>query len=326
MNNSEQRKDLPNQGILYHYTSLLGLKGIVENGSLWATNILYLNDSEEYFNAMKAFNSVFDVMWDAPEEIDTLNESKQDFLNLLAKKIENIFEYNEDGFQVFVSSFSESADKLSQWRGYCPSGNGICIGFDFANLNNLTNCQLVKCIYVKESMSSNEEQDGFNQVYKFIMDYLRIFQSFENDKNKEEKTKSLLQNFERDFLRFAARVKHPGFKEENEWRLVLTLDETSNEKVLYRLGKSMLIPYIEINITDTNESLNIPDILVGPTPDPYLSRISIVDFLATQKVYAYKYQKDLTNPIPPFLKAENIDPMEKVTPNVRISEVPYRDW
>jgi len=54
---------------------------------------------------------------------------------LLAKSIEDIFKHNVDGFKVFVSFFSESADKLSQWRGYCPSGSGICIGFDFAKKN-----------------------------------------------------------------------------------------------------------------------------------------------------------------------------------------------
>jgi hypothetical protein len=326
MNNSGCRRNIRNQSILYHYTSLSGLKGIVENGKIWATNILYLNDSEEYFNAKEAFNSVFDTMWDTPEIIDTLDEIEQDFLSLLTKRIEDIFEDNEDGFKVFVSSFSESADKLSQWSGYCPSGSGVCIGFDFMNLTNIPGCQLVKCIYVKQSMISDEEHDGFNQVYKFIDGYLKMFQSFENDQNKEEKKKSLLQDFEREFLKFATRVKDPGFKEENEWRLILTLDETRNDEVLYRSGKSMLIPYIEINIRDENKHLNIPDIWVGPTPNPYLSRISIADFLYAQKVYAYKYQEDITNPTPPFFETEDKDPMGKVAPNVRISEIPYRDW
>lgn len=326
MDNLGQKNDLPNQGILYHYTSLLGLKGIVENGKIWATNILYLNDSEEFFNAMEAFNSVFDTMWDTPEEIDSLNESEQDFLSSLSHRIEDIFEDNEDGFKVFVSSFSENADKLSQWRGYCPSGSGICIGFDFENLNNLSGCQLVKCIYVKQSMSSSEEQDGFNQVYKFIKGYLTAFQSFENEENRKEKTKILLQDFEKDFLKFAARIKHPGFKEENEWRLILTLDEKSDDKILYRSGKSMLVPYVEIDIRDKNKQMNIPDVWVGPTPHSYLSRNSIIDFLNTQNVYAYKYQEDITNPTPPFLEVEVRDPMEKVSPTVRMSEVPYRDW
>ena len=33
--------------ILYHYTSLEGLLGIIESKSIWATNVLYLNDASE---------------------------------------------------------------------------------------------------------------------------------------------------------------------------------------------------------------------------------------------------------------------------------------
>lgn len=315
-----------NPDILYHYTTLSGLKGIIENGKIWATNILYLNDSEEFFNAREAFNSVFETMWDTPKIMDVLAKEEKDFLSLLGRRIEKIFEYNEDGFKVFVSSFSESADKLSQWRGYCPDGSGICVGFDFISLDDLAGCQLEKCIYVKQSMSSSEEQDGFNRVFEFIKGYLEKFQSFKKDQNREEKKEPLLQSFERDFLEFAAKVKHPGFKEENEWRLILTLDDTVDKKILYRSGKSMLIPYIEINIKDEDGYLNIPDLWVGPTPHPELSRISIVDFLNTQKVYAYKYQEDLINPTHPFLDSDNKGPKEKRSPNVRISEIPYRNW
>ena len=32
---------------LYHYTSLEGLRGIVDSRTLWATDIRYLNDAQE---------------------------------------------------------------------------------------------------------------------------------------------------------------------------------------------------------------------------------------------------------------------------------------
>jgi hypothetical protein len=37
----------PKDGVLYHYTSADGLKGIIENDELWATSAYYLNDSAE---------------------------------------------------------------------------------------------------------------------------------------------------------------------------------------------------------------------------------------------------------------------------------------
>jgi hypothetical protein len=34
-------------GLLYHYTDLRGLLGILESGSIWATHIRFLNDLSE---------------------------------------------------------------------------------------------------------------------------------------------------------------------------------------------------------------------------------------------------------------------------------------
>lgn len=38
--------------ILYHYTSLAGLRGIVERQELWATTVYYLNDELEFYEAL----------------------------------------------------------------------------------------------------------------------------------------------------------------------------------------------------------------------------------------------------------------------------------
>jgi hypothetical protein len=41
---------------LYHYTSQKGLLGIIEKGEIWATDILYLNDTMEYKYAVNLFS------------------------------------------------------------------------------------------------------------------------------------------------------------------------------------------------------------------------------------------------------------------------------
>jgi len=38
-------------GLIYHYTSLQGLLGILDNGEFWATKISFLNDKAESFLA-----------------------------------------------------------------------------------------------------------------------------------------------------------------------------------------------------------------------------------------------------------------------------------
>lgn len=45
------------QSILYHYTSLAGVMGIVRSKSLWATEIKYLNDADELIYLGKCIRS-----------------------------------------------------------------------------------------------------------------------------------------------------------------------------------------------------------------------------------------------------------------------------
>jgi hypothetical protein len=119
---------------------------------------------------------------------------------------------------------------------------------------------------------------------------------------------------------FAWAYKHSSFNEKNEWRLtistfpyvphtprptlspamrrVLGYPQDPAPGLLFRLGKSMLIPYRDIHL-DLRESQIIKTITIGPTPHPELSAKAVNDLL-------------LSNGL------ENCD----VIP----SKVPYRHW
>ena len=64
--------------ILYHYTSQKGLLGILKDDTLKMTNILYLNDSNEFFHPI----SLFQEEWK-----NRVNETLD---NLYSKKILNM--------------------------------------------------------------------------------------------------------------------------------------------------------------------------------------------------------------------------------------------
>ncbi len=127
---------------IYHYTSQSGLLGIVNNRYIWATNIEYLNDSLEFSYAIEIARN--EIQYIVSTGIYT-----QQMLNELTKRL---FMYNKEN--VFVSSFSENADLLSQWRGYCPHGNGFSLGFDFNRLLPLMVEQgftMAPCVYEVET-------------------------------------------------------------------------------------------------------------------------------------------------------------------------------
>jgi hypothetical protein len=68
----------PCRGVIYHYTSTEGLKGIIENSEIWLTNATFVNDTTE----CKALQ----------EEKDLFN--KVDFSN----------KYVKDKWEYFISS------------------------------------------------------------------------------------------------------------------------------------------------------------------------------------------------------------------------------
>jgi hypothetical protein len=126
--------------ILWHYTTMSGLKGIVENGNIHATNIRYLNDSQEFDFGLDYLKKVI-----LSNEIDSqvenipLNEDMSLLDHLITLRINYILSCFRDdpsrSSEYFVTSFSSNPDVLSQWRAYGKEKVGYSIKFDSASLH-----------------------------------------------------------------------------------------------------------------------------------------------------------------------------------------------
>src|ERR1700682_5629445 len=112
-------------GLIYHYTSQAGLLGIVRTKQIWATSAHYQNDSKEFQYALELSRGIIANLraYSMPAEEERL-------LRAMRNALESIKNLN-----IFVTSFSEHEDQLSQWRGYCPVGSGLALGFDFNRIN-----------------------------------------------------------------------------------------------------------------------------------------------------------------------------------------------
>src|ERR1700745_3305881 len=111
---------------VFHYTSNAGLMGIIASRTVWASDIRYLNDAKDYAYAFEIFAEVFD------NALSRWSITRRPFLLDAREQLARI-----EGWQTFVASFSEVDDLLSQWRGYCPSGQGVSVGLDAAFLRVL---------------------------------------------------------------------------------------------------------------------------------------------------------------------------------------------
>lgn len=254
---------------LYHYTSIDSLIGIVSSNSLWATEIKYLNDAEEfrYFTDLLRQKT---LVYDASG-----NEVEIEANNQLRSWIRDWF---VNGALVFTTSFTEKGNVLSQWRGYCDHGKGVSLGFDpeaIMACADGASFRLGRCIYD----SKRHHSLATEVVDRLVKAAVKI---------GPDPTKAVSQcyygTFEvaaTDIIRIAVLTKHPAFAEEEEWRCVSEPVRNYVEAPIeYRAGPASLVPFIRFPLPVINEALAVQTAFVGPSPSPELAFNGIAQFLA----------------------------------------------
>jgi Protein of unknown function (DUF2971) len=305
---------------LWHYTSIQGFQGIVASKSVWATDLRFLNDREEFIHARNIANKIVS----ATAELDANGFLSREFL---AKAVTLAFDSGPlANSQVFVASFSAAEDQLGQWRAYSHGSSGVSLAFDLKAFrppaDTGTLVSFAPCVYdlvEKEELVLHalhhfrEEVGGYRErAFKAACD---LNPEKRMSKDKEQVVKEFLEanpskkapseDFQAaviktriDCLRIAALLKHSSFEEESEWRLVFpTLMDRAipmNNPPRFRAEKTTLIPYIAHPFSAVGP-LPLVDIILGPGSDE-------------NSVFAARR----------FLKSQdlNLEP--------RLSKVPYR--
>ncbi len=250
---------MPDEDILYHYTDANGLIGIVGKRELWATNILHLNDSSEFTHALDMATEQL-----RSEEYSTSKWDTKAFSELL-KDSESLLQMGPD--LPFVFSLSRNGDQLSQWRAYCPKGNGFSIGFrrsQLKYLNDESGFRLVRCVY-----RDHEKQKLIRHTARFVD---RIYRMPIGFRTSIEHAAALRRAYERSWLRLAA-LKHPGFVEESEWRLVGF--PGNGTPVAYRPGRFGILPYCRLPLAPEDAPFEFEHIYVGPNSAPSVAGASL---------------------------------------------------
>lgn len=229
---------------LCHYTSQRGLIGILKDKTMYATDATYLNDSQEVVYAVNLAKKYFK------------GRPSKDLRFVMGMM--NILDQTESlvgKLPVYVTSFSEEPDLLSQWRGYCSEGPGfaLCLSPDrITKIATAYQWTLFKCIY-----------DEAQQV-----EVLKKMEEHANSCYEEGKTPPMEVMFGLTLLHFATVLKHPKFEEESEWRAIQRVGGTPS----IRPGASTLVPYINFPLTmNPKEPVELSALVVGPTPHASLA-------------------------------------------------------
>jgi hypothetical protein len=269
---------------LFHYTTMKGLLGIIQSGTIYASHIQYLNDSVEFTHAIERIQ----------QELDSLYAAAAEFAGnaALAACIAEFKGPRRSRLPaVYVTSFSEKGDLLSQWRAYASRG-GVSIGFSAAKLAERAAPQefwLAKCRYTE-----SEQRD---LITKFVREVL----SAPSSDSYSPAPGATLHGY---LLTVAPAMKHRSFKEEAEWRLISHAASATDSIrfVDFRTDGSIVIPYCPVRVNyEKGTPVDVAEaIVVGPTPHPELSKQSIESLV---------YKRNL-----------------RPRPRVTNSEIPYRNW
>lgn len=259
---------------LYHYTAVEGLKGILDSGSLWVTQIQYMNDSKEFGHAV-------DI---ALELIKRRKVSASTQLAKFYSVMENTL-YSSNGARTFIFSMTENPDQLSQWRGYCGLG-GYSIGFNKSALQELcssSNFRLEKCVY-----DDSEKERVIGEVIDGAVDYFNSQNGRDDYDVIEHESK-----FYGRFLKIGSTMKHSSFVEEQEWRLIGGPFPWTDQQSQWRTRDGVLLPYYEVKLErDADGYLPVSEVYIGPCKERQLAADSLHVYMqVTKNLFRRRFSK-----------------------------------
>ena len=185
---------------------------------------------------------------------------------------------------IYVTSFSENGDLLSQWRGYCPKGSGVSIGFHFDKLKPVIESQnfyFAPCIY---------DQPLQHQIMRELIE--NVVNSFRSTLSINPDVPNVIEAqagfFLGQFVFQAPILKHPTFSEEREWRAISRPTAINHPQAAFREGPFRLIPYFVLKLTsDPTEDIPIYEFIVGPNPQKELAWAAAAMLMGNQNIKSW---------------------------------------
>jgi len=265
--------------ILYHYCSIETFANIFKNSSIWLSDIQQSNDSLE-LNYFKSFYSTL-VNIATSEFIRNQKEKEKNYDPFELSIILELFTTPTllEATKTWGFCLSEKQDLLSQWRGYADDGMGVAIGF---NKNYLS--EVVASI-LGELLNSSQKAFGIIELKKINYSDTTALKAVQNlfdpiECGKSETLEEFKKNLQAPLFNIdiiSPYYKHNSFREECEWRIVLsspfmnnlaynTINVESETSALgqfaYVASNKKLISHFELKLKNLHNAVDC--IILGP--------------------------------------------------------------
>jgi len=262
--------------IIYHYTSDDGLRGILETGQLWLSDIFNLNDPSELSHGFShAVNILNGKAAEGPPE-------SQVFAKYFSA-------FHQAGMQgsahYFVCSFSADGNDLGQWRAYADNGRGYALGFDAKALEDVFTKENGVAIPNNCTFSVTYKDAVIAEFHRQMIDSMFGLISLPHGKNMESTAlhaymTELSVTLSVHVLRAALVFKHEAYRNETEYRfLQIHRADVPPPEVKRRYRSYELVKYREFDWKRLQAGA-LKRIVVGPAADPAKATRFATDCLA----------------------------------------------
>lgn len=224
---------------LFHYTTATGAIGILKSGTIWASHQETLNDVSETSFSADVLRTEFTNFVESRKPNEQAIEALLFYFDMA--------EIKDLPMSVFVASFTERGDLLSQWERYAGP-HGYSIGFDAEKLRRI----LAANGHVIHSVIYDELRQRSILEHIFDIAFDRLDAGDFGDPSEENLKRwayvhSLLARS------FSLTFKHPSFEEEHEWRVQITIRHDDTSQLDIRPGNFGVVPYFSLPLTMEDE-------------------------------------------------------------------------
>lgn len=262
--------------VIYHYTNDAGLKGILESGKFWLTDIFNLNDPSELRHGFAY-------------AVDALRSQVGDSRSAIGLFAEQLFRFvNEGGIEAsahyFVGSFSSDPDELGQWRAYADNGCGYVLGFASETFEDSFVRKDGKPLENNSTFPVSYNDAILKNIHQKIVELLLPLIELPRGKKLHP---TVIQAYGTDLivsatmnaLRPVLFFKHEAYRQEKEFRfLQLFQADKPAPDVKYRSRPNSLVRYREYDWR-TSAPKSLKRIIIGPAAEKNKSAQFVKDCL-----------------------------------------------
>jgi hypothetical protein len=270
--------------LLYHYTNQDGLLGIIESQAFRATDVRFLNDTEEFEDGLRIAIQM------AEQASANAGENGENIVKYLKAKLRYSFSSQPvysvsltgalKGYETLRDSIDDPGDRLNMWRSYTVSGIGYSIGIPMDPIGpmgvpayhiDIDGVDRQECSYRQDTKEEyltdivNRFVDLINGCIKNRIE--RIERGISVQDAMDNMRSEIAAGFDEilpDLKAQIAACKHEGFWEEREWRLTVALP-SDDKRVFHTSGRFGITPRIYLRLHDSQDNLlPIRRIVIGP--------------------------------------------------------------